>query len=94
MQPQLADSSSESVRLAREDLAHRLGLPLESVTATSVIGQEFSREAFYCQATKERAPKEEPPADMAGFSIVLQAAGRRYEYHASGATIAFCRPLP
>ena len=94
MQPPIAEDSSESVKLAKQDLAQRLGVSVDLVTAAAVIGQEFSSDAFYCRATKERVAKEDPPAAMTGFSILLQASGRRYEYHASGGTIVYCRPLP
>lgn len=93
MQPPFADDASESAKLARQDLAHRLGLPVESVTVSATIGQEFTSDAFYCRKTKERIANTEAPAAMTGFSILLQASGRRYEYHASGGTVVFCRPL-
>ena len=88
------DESSESVKLAKQDLAQRLGVSVDGVTVAAVIGQEFSTDAFYCRATKDRIAKDEPPASITGFIILLHAAGRRYEYHASGPTVLFCRPLP
>ncbi len=94
MQTPFADDASEAVRLAKQDLAQRLGVPLESVSVNAVIGQEFSSEAFYCRATKDRTPKQEPPVVMTGFVILLRASAGRYEYHASGPTVVFCRPLP
>ena len=88
------DEWSESVELARQDLAHRLGVPVDGVTAAAVIGQEFSTDAFYCRTKKDRIAKDEPPAVITGFIILLHVSGRRYEYHASGPTVLFCRPLP
>ena len=94
MQPPFAEDSSESVKLAKQDLAQRLGVSVDRVTATAVIGQEFSTDSFNCRTTKDRIAKDEPPASITGFTILLHVSGRRYEYHASGPTVLFCRPLP
>jgi len=94
VQPPFDDESSESVILAKQDLAQRLGVSVDGITVAAVIGQEFSTDAFYCRATKERIPKDDPPAVTSGFIILLNVSGRRYEYHASGQTVLFCRPLP
>ena len=94
MQPPFADDSTESARWARQDLARRLGVSVDGVTVAAVIGQEFSSDAFYCRVTKDRIANTDPPAVITGFSILLHASGRRYEYHASGQTVLFCRPLP
>lgn len=82
------------IETARQDLAQRLGVSIDSITVVAVIGQEFSADAFYCQVTKERIAKEESPQEVSGQSILLSASGRRYEYHASGQTVIFCRSLP
>jgi len=92
--PPFGDDTAESVKLARQDLAQRLGVSVESVVVPAVIGQEFSTDAFYCRTTKDRIAKEDSPAVMTGFVILLNVSGRRYEYHASGSTVIFCRPLP
>jgi hypothetical protein len=78
---------------AREDLARRLGVPVDSVTVDAVIGQEFSTDAFYCRTSKDRISKDVSPLVMSGQSILLSASAHRYEYHASGPTVIFCRPL-
>ena len=92
--PILGGESTESVRLAKEDLAQRLGVSVASITVGAVIGQEFSTDAFNCRTLKERIAKEESPLVVSGQTILLSASGRRYEYHASGQTVIFCRPLP
>jgi hypothetical protein len=84
---------NELVEKARQDLAQRLGISLDSITVGAVIGQEFSVNAFYCRETKERIAKEESPQVVLGWSILLNASGRRYEYHASDQMVIFCRPL-
>jgi len=84
----------QNVTLAKEDLAQRLGVSVDSITVGAVIGQEFSTDAFNCRTSKERIAKEESPSVVSGQTILLSASGRRYEYHASGQTVIFCRPLP
>jgi hypothetical protein len=85
--------STESSVLARQDLARRLGISVDGIKVSAVIGQEFTSEAFYCRAPKEIISNIETPAEISGFSILLNASGHRYEYHASGQTVIFCRPL-
>ena len=60
----------------------------------AVVGREFSTDAFYCRTSKDRIAREESPQVVSGQSILLSTSGRRYEYHASGQTVIFCRPLP
>ena len=89
----LPSESTKIVKLAKQDLAQRLGVSVDSITVVAVIGQDFSTDAFYCRTTKERIARDESPTVMSGWSILLSVSGRRYEYHASGQTIVFCRPL-
>ncbi len=93
MPPPWSDDAAAGVKLARQDLAQRLGLPVDAVQVTAVIGQEFSSDAFACRTSKERVSKDPPLENVKGWSILLSALGRRYEYHASGQTVVFCRPL-
>ena len=79
---------------AREDLARRLGVSVDNVTVDAVIGQEFSIDAFHCRTSKDRIAGDESPQVVSGQSILLNASAHRYEYHASGQTVIFCRPLP
>ncbi len=90
----LEPAEQQVVTKAREDLARRLGVPVDSVTVDAAIGQEFSTDAFYCRTSKDRIAKDESPLVMSGHSILLSASAHRYEYHASGQTVTFCRPLP
>lgn len=87
------EEAVESVKSARQDLARKLGVAADDVTVIAVIGEEFSTNAFYCRTAKERTARDDPPAVKSGFTILLKASGRRYEYHASGQTVIFCRPL-
>lgn len=90
----VSGGSNEAVELARGDLARQLGISSEGVTLVATIGQDFSADAFYCRTTKDNIAKDEPPAVNSGVAILLEAAGRRYEYHASDQEVVFCRQLP
>lgn len=92
--PPSDDESTKNVNLARQDLAQRLGVSVDLIMVNAVIGQEFSAEAFHCQAAKERIAKQESPQTISGLVILLGVSGRHYEYHTSGQTVVFCRPLP
>ncbi len=85
---------SEAVELAKEDLSRRLGIAVDSIAVVAIIHQEFPTDAFHCRTEKGRIYREEAPDTISGESILLYAEGRRYEYHASGPTVVFCRQLP
>lgn len=87
------DQTIENIKLASQDLAQRLGIPVNDIIVSAVIGEDFSTIAFYCKTAKDRIAKDDPPAVISGLTILLNASGRRYEYHASGQTVFFCRPL-
>ena len=81
------------IEKARQDLAQKLRMPVDGITVGAVIGEEFSTNAFYCRKSTERIARDDIPAAMSGVSILLNASGQRYEYHASGELVIFCRPL-
>jgi hypothetical protein len=93
VQPPVGEAPTETIQLARQDLAHKLGVPPEGISITSIIGEQFTADAFYCRTTKDRIAREDPPAFISGFTILLSVSGQRYEYHASGQTVVFCRRL-
>ena len=89
----LLQASKETVVSARKDLAQRLGLSIEQVTVISVIGQEYTPDAFYCRTAKGRIAKDAPEQIISGETILLQAQGNRYEYHANDPLVVYCRQL-
>jgi len=93
MLDQIARTQSENSEPARKDLAQRLGIPVEEISVLSVIGQEFSKIAFYCQNSKDRIAKVEPEIVISGNVILLEARGNRYEYHVSSQEVVYCRRL-
>jgi hypothetical protein len=84
---------TETVARAKEDLAQRLGTQIDSVDVVAVMGQQFPADAFYCRTAKERVARDESPVVILGQTILLSAAGHRYEYHANEETVIFCRQL-
>lgn len=89
----LVQIQKETVQSAIKDLAQRNGLSVEDVTVLAVIGQEYSPDAFYCRSAKGRIAKDEPTRLISGETILLEAHGTRYEYHASDPLVVFCRSL-
>lgn len=87
-------SDGPIVEAARTDLAQRLDLSLEQIEVIGVIGQNFTVHSFSCQSVKEQAQiaRDEAPT-MPGRTILLEAKGKRYEYHANDKQIVFCRSL-
>ena len=85
--------SKEAVEQAKADLANKLGIPESEITVVLVIGQEFTPDGFYCRTNKGRTSKEEPAGVISGETILLEARGSRYEYHAAGQLATFCRQL-
>jgi hypothetical protein len=85
--------SAETVRIAMEDLARRLGTPVADIDLVAVLGQEFPADVFYCRATKAKVARDESSVVIPGESILLSAAGKRYEYHATDQAVIFCRKL-
>jgi len=86
-------SEDNPIEKAKEDLAQRRGVSVENIKVVAVISQEFSIDAFYCHATKDRIAKEESQQVLLGQSILLSALGSRYEYHANEQMVIFCQPL-
>jgi uncharacterized cupin superfamily protein len=85
--------STETVKLAKQDLADRLGIPVNNIAVVAVIRQRFPADSFQCRVTKARIAKDESPHVLSGESILLSAEGRKYEYRASGQTVIFCQEL-
>ena len=80
-----------SVSQAMDDLAQRLGITADKISLVSVLRMEFTLQAFYCRAVKERTSRDAPPEIMEGQVILLAAAGKQYEYHANDNEVFFCR---
>jgi len=83
----------EAVEKAKADLAEKLGLPASEIAVVVVIGQEFTPDGFYCRTNKGRTSQDEPTVVISGETILLEAQGSRYEYHADGQAVTFCRQL-
>ena len=93
LKERVVQAQKEMVESARKDLAQKLGISVEDVAVLSVIGQEYSLDAFYCRTTKGRIARDEPALVISGETILLQAGGRRYEYHANDPLVIYCRQL-
>jgi hypothetical protein len=81
---------AEIIQIARQDLAQRLGIPGEAIRLVSVTPDEFPAGDLGCPAPG-RTPRP-IPALVSGQSIVLDAQGRQYTYHARRSQVVFCGP--
>lgn len=79
--------SEQVVRLAREDLAQRLGLALEAIEVVSVVAMEWSDTSLGCPQPGMMYAQVITP----GFLVALEAGGERYEYHTDeGRFVVLC----
>jgi hypothetical protein len=85
-------AASQLVNQARNDLAHKLGISAEQITVSSAEAVTWSDSSLGC-----------PQPGMAytqvltsGYLILLEAAGKTYEYHTNRDTyVIFCEnPRP
>jgi hypothetical protein len=74
-------------RLAREDLARRLGLKPESVKVVSVEEVDWRDTSLGCPKPGMMYAQVITP----GFRVVLKAGGKTYEYHTDrGSQVILC----
>ena len=75
------------VRLARQDLARRLGLKAEAVKVVSLEGVEWRDTSLGCPKPGMMYAQVITP----GFKVVLKAEGKTYEYHTDrGSQVILC----
>ncbi len=75
------------VRLAREDLAQRLGLAPEAIRLVSVEAVDWSDTSLGCPQPGMMYAQVITP----GYRVMLEAGGQRYEYHTDeGQFVVLC----
>lgn len=81
----MAFTKVEAVRLAKDDLASRSGISASNVKEVSVVETEFPDMSLGLPV------KDEVSAQMisGGWTIVLDAEGKRYEYRADKYQVRF-----
>ena len=81
------DGAERVVQLAREDLAQRLSLALESIRLVSTEPVEWRDASLGCPQPGMVYAQVITP----GFRVVLEAKGKLYEYHAdTGRLVVLC----
>jgi hypothetical protein len=76
------------VRLAKEDLAQRLGLAVGQIQLVSVEVVEWSDTSLGCPQPGMMYAQVITP----GYRVVLEAEGQRYEYHTdTGNYVVLCQ---
>ena len=79
--------AEQAIRLAREDLARRLGLAPEAIRLVSVEAVEWSDTSLGCPQPGMMYAQVITP----GFRVVLEAGGETYEYHTdAGRFVVLC----
>jgi hypothetical protein len=80
--------AQDVVRLAREDLAQKLGLAPEAIQLVSVEGVEWSDTSLGCPQPGMMYAQVITP----GFRVMLEAGGQTYEYHTdTGNYVVLCQ---
>jgi len=82
----LPTGSEESIALAREDLAQRLGLTPEAIRLVSVEAVDWPDASLGCPQPGMMYAQVITP----GYRIILSASGENYEYHTSLRGVVFC----
>jgi hypothetical protein len=80
----LPAGSEQAVRLAREDLARKLGLAPEAMRLVSVEAVEWSDTSLGCPQPGMMYAQVITP----GFRVMLEAGGKRYDYHTDQGRVA------
>ena len=80
-----ADAQAQVAR-ATEDLSRRLGVPQSDVRVVSVEGREWSDASLGCPEPGVAYIQVITP----GYLIILEAGGKRYEYHTAKSRAVLC----
>jgi hypothetical protein len=79
--------AQDVVRLAKEDLAQRLGVAVDQIGLVSVEAVEWSDTSLGCPQPGMMYAQVITP----GYRVVLEAGGQRYEYHTdTGRFVVLC----
>jgi hypothetical protein len=79
--------AQEVVRLAKEDLAQRLGVAVDQIQLVSVEAVDWSDTSLGCPQPGMMYAQVITP----GYRVILGAGGERYEYHTdTGRFVVLC----
>ncbi len=79
--------AKEAIRLAREDLARKLGLASEAIQLVSVETVEWRDTSLGCPQPGMMYAQVITP----GYRVLLEAEGKRYDYHTdTGQFVVLC----
>ena len=79
-----------TVELARQHLAARLGLHLETITMERLEPAEWDDLDLGCGSAAGMQPDRAFARLIPGYSILLSASQREYEYHSGGLWLVYC----
>jgi hypothetical protein len=79
--------AQEVVRLAKEDLAQRLGVAVDQIQLVSVEAVDWSDTSLGCPQPGMMYAQVITP----GYRVVLEAGGKQYDYHTDeGRFVVLC----
>jgi hypothetical protein len=78
------------VELARQHLAARLGLSLETITMEQMEPAEWDDLDLGCRSATGMQPDRAFARVIPGYSILLSASQRNHEYHSGGLWLVYC----
>ncbi len=84
--PPAAQPMRPEAQAAQDDLAKRLGLAASAIKVVQIAEVEWPDASLGCPKPEMMYAQVITP----GYRIVLEAAGKRYEYHTGGATVVLC----
>ncbi|MEJ2555265.1 MAG: hypothetical protein P8186_03345 [Anaerolineae bacterium] len=83
----LPAGSEQAVRLAREDLARKLGVAPEAIRLVSVEAVEWRDTSLGCPQPGMMYAQVITP----GYRVLLEAKGKKYDYHTdTGRFVVLC----
>jgi len=85
-----ARSKEEILTLARQHLAERLEVPLETVGIVDVKEEWWDNGTLGCPRPPGKYPDRAYLAPISGYRIILGVEGLQYEYRSGGLWLIFC----
>jgi hypothetical protein len=79
-----------TVELARQHLAARLGLPLETITMERLEPAVWDDLDLGCESAAGKQPDRAFARLIPGYSILLSTSQQEYEYHSGGLWLVYC----
>lgn len=81
-----------AVERARDDLAERLDIPLDTVFLEVIVSDEFPVGNLGCPVEGAAPTPDARPALVSGWRLTLRVGDITYEYRARASDVVYCGP--